>query len=191
MESSLPWTVESTLFGCVIWLIVSLAAATWLHPPLFLCPLCIMLRIKAFLRLSLSATSLPSSFTILSGPLPLRSPYSCICSDAFGCISHSVFTCCIDHSLHSSLTSSLQALWTYPFTAHTSSLQMLLRLCMLAVVCCDLQLSKHPVQKTRHWHVNAHSGTRAHNLPSFFARQLIVCAYGKSLFVWQLLELRF
>lgn len=100
MESSLPWTVESTLFGCVIWLIVSLAAATWLHPPLFLCPLCIMLRIKAFLRLSLSATSLPSSFTILSGPLPLRSPYSCICSDAFGCISHSVFTCCIDHSLH-------------------------------------------------------------------------------------------
>lgn len=174
MESSLPWTVESTLFGCVIWLIVSLAAATWLHPPLFLCPLCIMLRIKAFLRLSLSATSLPSSFTILSGPLPLRSPYSCICSDAFGCISHSVFTCCIDHSLHYGRIRLL------PY-----------KLCMLAVVCCDLQLSKHPVQKTRHWHVNAHSGTRAHNLPSFFARQLIVCAYGKSLFVWQLLELRF
>ncbi len=37
-ESSLPWTVESTLFGCVILLIVSLVVATWLPPLLFLCP---------------------------------------------------------------------------------------------------------------------------------------------------------
>lgn len=37
-ESSLPWTVESMLFGYVILLIVSLVVATWLQPPLFLCP---------------------------------------------------------------------------------------------------------------------------------------------------------